>query len=136
MRELSRARNTMQSSQPLNVFPLNLTASLDNHIHRQNFIKISKWQHISETKPRYPTYKISNNVIYTVCKPFLETLHHSSGKILYSWLNSNFFLALTMLLLYNFLETVTEKTNTVSLPFLKNWSPKREWHVYPPHISF
>ena len=49
-----------------------------------------KW---NEAKVSY-IWNISflNKVIYTVCEPFLKTLHHSNGKIFYSWLNSIFFL--------------------------------------------
>lgn len=73
----------------LNTFSPNFITCIENHIHRQDFVKTSSWQHVSEAKQRYFTYEIlvSKRVIHILCQPFWKTLYQLGQITFFSWLN-------------------------------------------------
>lgn len=78
-----------RAHEPLNTFSPNFTTCIENHMHRQDFVKTSRWQHVNEAKQRYSTYEIlaSKRVIHVLCQPFWNALYQLSQITFFSWLN-------------------------------------------------
>lgn len=111
-----------RAHEPLNTFSPNFTTCIENPIHRQDFVKTSRWQHIKRSKANiFYIWNTSLQKSYpcTLSAILENIIPVKSDNIFFLVKFKIIFLPLNIILLYNWLRTIITKTNIVpQSPFL------------------